>query len=80
MAQTGAVASRFGLDKQGIRTSGTEFWNLNVPELYEQALQRKEARLAHGGPLVAVTGEHTGRSPNDQFTVRDAETEDTVAW
>ena len=80
MAQTGAVASHFGLDNQGIRTGGTEFWNLSVPELYEQALQRNEARLAHGGPLVAVTGEHTGRSPDDKFIVRDAETEDAVDW
>ena len=80
MAQNGPVASRYGLDKQGIRSSGTEFWNLSAPALYEQALQRREAQLAHGGPIVAVTGEHTGRSPNDKFIVRDAGSESTVDW
>lgn len=80
MAQTGPVASQFGLDKQGIRSSGTEFWNLSAPALYEQAIARGEARMAAGGPIVAVTGEHTGRSPNDKFIVRDATSEETVDW
>jgi len=31
--------------------------------------------LAEGGALVADTGVHTGRSPKDKFTVRDATTE-----
>ncbi len=36
--------------------------------------------MADGGALVADTGVHTGRSPKDKFTVRDATTESTVWW
>ncbi len=36
--------------------------------------------MAKGGALNAETGIHTGRSPNDKFTVRVALTESTVWW
>ena len=36
--------------------------------------------LANGGPLVVETGAHTGRSAQDKFTVRDAQTEHTIWW
>jgi phosphoenolpyruvate carboxykinase (ATP) len=80
VSQTGPVASRHGLDTLGIRTSKTEYWNLPASALYEQAVRRGEASLAAGGALVAITGEHTGRSPNDKFIVEDATTRDTVDW
>ena len=36
----------------------------------------------HGslGPLVVRTGEHTGRSPNDKFVVREPSSEAKVCW
>lgn len=54
--------------------------NLAAPALVELALQRGEAQLAAGGALAADTGQFTGRSPGDKFTVRDALSETTVAW
>ena len=36
--------------------------------------------LAADGPLVVRTGAHTGRSAQDKFIVRDAETEATIWW
>ncbi|HJO07480.1 MAG TPA: phosphoenolpyruvate carboxykinase (ATP) [Chloroflexota bacterium] len=48
--------------------------------LYEQAIKRGEAEIAAGGPLLANTGKHTGRSPNDKFTVREPGSENNVAW
>lgn len=54
--------------------------NLNTAQLYEHALARREGMLASHGPLVVATGKHTGRSANDKFIVRDAETEATVWW
>ncbi|MBP0657283.1 phosphoenolpyruvate carboxykinase (ATP), partial [Mycobacterium tuberculosis] len=56
------------------------YWNLAPELLYEEAIRRGEAKLAQGGALVAETGQHTGRSPQDKFVVRDALTERTVAW
>ncbi|MGA2905709.1 MAG: phosphoenolpyruvate carboxykinase (ATP) [Candidatus Korobacteraceae bacterium] len=54
--------------------------NLYPPQLVEAALRRGEAELAAHGSLVAETGKCTGRSPKDKFTVRDAVTENKVAW
>jgi phosphoenolpyruvate carboxykinase (ATP) len=45
--------------------------NLSVAELTEQAVKRKEAVLTENGALRAVTGEFTGRSPLDKYTVNN---------
>ncbi|HCB76251.1 MAG TPA: phosphoenolpyruvate carboxykinase (ATP) [Sphingomonas bacterium] len=71
---------RHGLDAQGISTNATLYWNLGAAPLVEQAVARGEGRLAKDGPLVVETGRHTGRSAQDKFMVRDAETEDSVWW
>jgi phosphoenolpyruvate carboxykinase (ATP) len=76
----GVVNPAHGAEAFGFRNLSRVYWNLEAPALYEQSLQRKEARVASGGALVADTGVHTGRSPKDKFTVRDAATEDTVWW
>src|SRR5262245_55869964 len=47
---------------------------------YEQCVRRSEGEGAADGPLVVKTGEHTGRSAQDKFTVRRPETEKTVWW
>lgn len=73
-------ASRHGLDRHGISTSGEVFWNLPPAELVEQAVRREEGELVEGGPFNAVTAPHTGRSPNDRFVVREPSTEGDVAW
>jgi len=70
----------YGLDAQGIATSATVHWNLITAPLVEAAIRRGEGVLANGGPLVVATGAHTGRSAQDKFTVRDAQTEDTIWW
>ena len=72
--------SRVGLDAQGIKTNAKIHWNLMTPSLVEHAVGRDEGRLSKDGALVVETGKHTGRSANDKFTVRDAETESTVWW
>lgn len=54
--------------------------NNSVAELVEAAIHRNEGRLAMTGAFVAETGEHTGRSAQDKFTVRDATTSQTVWW
>ena len=69
-----------GLSEQGIITPADIRWNLDTPQLVEQAVMRGEGMLAKEGPLVVRTGQHTGRSANDKFIVRDAETESNIWW
>jgi phosphoenolpyruvate carboxykinase (ATP) len=54
--------------------------NLSTDELVKVALEKKEGILTDKGALAADTGEFTGRSPKDKFTVCDAKTENTVWW
>ncbi len=54
--------------------------NLGVSELVEHAVNRNEGKLAATGAFVVETGQHTGRSAADKFTVRDSETENTIWW
>ncbi len=56
------------------------YWNLGRSELVAWAIKRGEGQLSAQGALVAQTGEYTGRSPKDKFTVRDALTEAKVDW
>ena len=72
--------SSHGLEAQGIRTGAKLHWNLTTAPLVETAIERHEGLLAKDGPLVVKTGKHTGRSAQDKFIVRDAETENTVWW
>ncbi|MDQ2878299.1 MAG: phosphoenolpyruvate carboxykinase [Pseudomonadota bacterium] len=69
-----------GLELQGIETRATLHWNLVTARLVEAAVANKEGKLSADGPLVVETGKHTGRSAQDKFIVRDAETEETVWW
>jgi phosphoenolpyruvate carboxykinase (ATP) len=71
---------RHGLDKHGLKTPGTVYWNLEPAELVEHAVRRGEGVLAEGGPFNAVTAPHTGRSPNDRFVVREPGSEENVWW
>jgi len=68
------------LHDQGIRNINNLFYNLTTPSLYEQASRRREAMIAHMGPLVVRTGQHTGRSPNDKFIVRESSSEHNIWW
>ena len=63
-----------------IVNTSTIHWTLSTPRLYEEAIARREARLAHLGPLVVRTGQHTGRSPDDKFIVRAGAAAERVWW
>lgn len=64
----------------GFEPSAEIFHNLPRAELYEHAIRNGEARLADAGALVAETGQHTGRSAKDKYTVRDETTENVIWW
>ncbi|MBL8789288.1 MAG: phosphoenolpyruvate carboxykinase [Rhizobiales bacterium] len=71
---------RAELAKIGLRWANCISWNAGVAELYQQALERGEARVSDGGALSVMTGAHTGRSPKDKFIVRNAAANDSVWW
>jgi len=72
--------STHGLENHGFENLEREYWNLTTPALYEQAIRHREGILAHLGPLVVRTGDHTGRSPNDKFIVREPSSEREIWW
>lgn len=72
--------SHYGLEHHGIRNPGSVYWNLSTPGLYEQAIRRREGHMAHLGPLVVRTGQHTGRSPRDKFVVEEPTSTARIAW
>ncbi len=80
MKHTGAQIAGAGLERHGIRHLKAAYWNLNAAQLCEEALRRGEGLLADGGPLVVRTGQHTGRSVNDKFFVREPSSEANIAW
>jgi phosphoenolpyruvate carboxykinase (ATP) len=76
-----AQAQQHGrLDVEGMTNVARVHWNLSVPALYEEAVRRREGVIAADGPLVCRTGQHTGRSPNDKFIVREPSSQDRVWW
>lgn len=72
--------SKHGLEIHGIRNVNQQYWNLTTGALYDEALRRGEATIAHLGPLVVRTGHHTGRSPNDKFIVKEPTSESNIWW
>jgi phosphoenolpyruvate carboxykinase (ATP) len=67
------------LDREGIETARVR-WNLSEAALCEEAVRRREGLIASQGPLACRTGQHTGRSPNDKFLVKEPSSEQHIAW
>ena len=80
MKSTGFYNPSFGVETFGFKGLRSVAYNVEAPMLYEEAIRRHEAVLVAGGAINAETGIHTGRSPKDKFTVRDATTEKVVWW
>jgi phosphoenolpyruvate carboxykinase (ATP) len=74
------MTETYGLEKRGIKTSGKIYRNQPVAILMEHALAAGEGFLAANGALVTRTGERTGRSPYDRYTVKEPSTEGDIWW
>jgi phosphoenolpyruvate carboxykinase (ATP) len=61
-------------------TEGHAHWNLTPKELIDIAEQFDQAKQTSNGAIAIDTGEFTGRSPKDKFTVKDETTADKVWW
>jgi phosphoenolpyruvate carboxykinase (ATP) len=75
-----ALTNTFSLEIDGLRNTTAVHRNLPLPLLYEEAIRRGEGLLAPGGAFVVSTGEYTGRTPKDKFTVEEAENKANIWW
>lgn len=67
------------LSSIGIKNSNP-LWNLSASELTEETLRLNQGVLTDTGALAVDTGEFTGRSPKDKFTVLDEKSKNTIWW
>jgi len=79
-AQATALKADYGLENLGLTNLRQVYWNLPTEALYEEIIFRGEARITQQGPLVAKTGQHTGRSASDKVIVRESNSENNVWW
>ncbi len=64
------------LTKHGLKNLKKVNWCLDTEELYSHVLDRDEGKLSRYESIVVTTGDKTGRSANDKFTVQDTTTQD----
>jgi phosphoenolpyruvate carboxykinase (ATP) len=77
-ARDGLIRSQ--LAKLGLSWLGSVSWNETAPVLMKKSLARGEAALSSTGALLVETGQHTGRSPQDKYIVRDEATDGDIWW
>lgn len=70
----------YELKRLGLKTTNTIHYQLSPEELVQDTLRMGEGVLNDTGALVVRTGEFTGRSPKDKFTIKDSITENSVHW
>jgi phosphoenolpyruvate carboxykinase (ATP) len=59
---------------------GIAHWNLTPEDLISRTVNSGQGMIDGQGALAIDTGEFTGRSPKDKFTVKDEVTAKTVWW
>ena len=78
--EVGRKNTTYLLKNYGLTDLSKVYWNLNAEELYDVIQQRDEGIITKDGAIVVETGEHTGRSANDKFTVKEPTSEDKIWW
>jgi phosphoenolpyruvate carboxykinase (ATP) len=66
--------------KLGLKNTENLHYQSTPDELVQDTLRIGEGVLNDTGALLINTGEFTGRSPKDKFTVKDDTTADSVHW
>ncbi len=80
MSESAIAVPRESLLNLGLKNVETIHYQLSPEELVQDTFRIGEGVLNDTGALVIHTGEFTGRSPKDKFTVKDEITENTVHW
>ena len=68
------------LNLLGINRPNRIYWQMNTPQLYEEAVQRHEGYVAHLGPLVVRTGDQSSLAHSDRFIVAESATQGNISW
>ena len=68
------------LIRLGLKFSNNIHYQLSPSELVQDTIRTGDGILNDTGALVINTGEFTGRSPKDKFTVKDEITANSVHW
>lgn len=79
MKEIGVKPENTSVKDLGIN-DGIAHWNLPPEELAKIAIKLGQAKVTDTGAIAINTGEFTGRSPKDKFTVKDELTKDSVWW
>ncbi len=79
MQESGVKPANASVKDLGIK-EGKAHWNTSPEELAQIAVNLGQAKFTNTGAIAIDTGEFTGRSPKDKFTVKDDLTKDTVWW
>jgi phosphoenolpyruvate carboxykinase (ATP) len=80
MSETTIAVPETDLLKLGLSSRQTIHYQLSPEELAQDTIRIGEGQVSDKGALVISTGQFTGRSPKDKFTVKDELTEKTVNW
>ena len=79
MQELGIKPANTSVTDLGIE-EGKAHWNLPSDQLATMAVKAGQAKMTSTGAVAIDTGEFTGRSPKDKFTVKDEVTSNAVWW
>ncbi|MDA0987288.1 MAG: phosphoenolpyruvate carboxykinase (ATP) [Bacteroidetes bacterium] len=68
------------LDAYGFTNLKKINFNLSTDELFNQIKLRNEGDFTEDDALVVLTGQHTGRSPNDKYIVKEESSSNKINW
>jgi len=74
------MLSKRDLEKIGLKNIKKLFYNLTYEELNACELNTNEVQMTTLGATTVDTGIFTGRSPKDKYFVRQAPSQDQIAW
>jgi len=64
----------------GLKSVGKVYRNLSYDELFAHETNNEEGRVSANGTMMVDTGKFTGRSPKDKYFVKQAPSQDNIAW
>ena len=79
MLELGIKPANASVKDLGI-SDGKAHWNMSPELLAKRSIDLGQAKMTSSGAIAIDTGEFTGRSPKDKFTVKDSLTANTVWW